>query len=404
MQRSAGLFFLLFIFYFSSSAQSNKFFKRKSIDEVTKMPIANCSVFINSTSKGTVTNDKGEFILQNLPEGNHELIISSIGYQTFAYDYKSADLPLDVRVSLKQKMTELSKITVEPEVKDGWKVWGKTFLNNFIGTTENAKDCSIKNTDALHFRFSQKTNRLSVIADEPLIIENKALGYSIKYQLEEFYVDFHTRISFYLGYPFFSEMITGRKKKQNEWEKKRQEAYFGSMIHFMKSLYYAQSKKQGFELIRKVKTLNAKKKMVRDMYVAYQAADSFQVQKNGTLKRVGHDHILSEDSVEYYNAILSKPDYYDEYLQISPDSLITANDDETKSIFFTDTLYVIYTSPKDRSRQQSIIYLMTPASITIYNNGIYFPPQEVVTNGYWGRFGKVANELPLDYEEIEKKK
>ncbi|HEX4372095.1 MAG TPA: carboxypeptidase-like regulatory domain-containing protein, partial [Puia sp.] len=188
MKRSACLFFLLFLFYFSSSAQSTNFLKGKVVDDTTKMPIANCSVFINSTSKGTVTNNKGEFILENLPEGNHELIISSIGYQTFVYDYSSAQLPLDVRVSLKQKTTELSEITVEPEVKDGWHVWGQTFLNNFIGTTENAKDCSIKNTGALHFRFSQKNNRLTVIADEPLVIENKALGYTVKYQLEEFYV------------------------------------------------------------------------------------------------------------------------------------------------------------------------------------------------------------------------
>jgi hypothetical protein len=46
---------------------------------------------------------------------------------------------------------------------------------------------------------------------------------------------------------------------------------------------------------------------------------------------------------------------------------------------------------------------MTPSPIKIYNNGIYYPPQEVVTNGYWGKFGKVANELPLDYEENKKK-
>src|SRR5579862_1486252 len=263
MQKSTGLFYLLFIFCFSSSAQSTNFLKGNVIDEATKAPIGNCSVFINSTSKGTVTNDKGEFMLQNLPEGNHELIISSIGYQTFAYDYRSADLPLDVRVSLKQKTTELSEITVEPEVKDGWKVWGKTFLNNFIGTTENANGCTIRNATALHFRFSQKTNRLTVFADEPLMIENEALGYSVKYQLEDFYVDFHERLSFYLGYPLFTEMITYRNKKQKQWKKKRQEAYLGSIIHFMRSLFYAQLKKQGFELVRKMKVLNASKKKVK---------------------------------------------------------------------------------------------------------------------------------------------
>jgi hypothetical protein len=44
-----------------------------------------------------------------------------------------------------------------------------------------------------------------------------------------------------------------------------------------------------------------------------------------------------------------------------------------------------------------MIYLTTPAPLTIYSNGIYFPPQELVTNGFWGRYAKMANDLPIDY-------
>jgi hypothetical protein len=46
-----------------------------------------------------------------------------------------------------------------------------------------------------------------------------------------------------------------------------------------------------------------------------------------------------------------------------------------------------------------MIFLTTPAPIKVYSNGSYSPPQELVTNDYWGRFEKVANELPSDYEE-----
>src|SRR5580704_8763434 len=179
---------ILILFCYSHAfSQSADLIKGKVTDAATKSPLYECSVFINSTSKGTVTNSAGDFILQNLPEGKHQLIISSIGYQTFVYDFNSSDLPLDLNVTLNRKSTELSAFTVEPEVNDGWAIWGKTFLDNFIGTSDNATHCAIKNVKALHFYYSEKRNKLTVVADEPLIIENKSLGYAIKYQLEEFY-------------------------------------------------------------------------------------------------------------------------------------------------------------------------------------------------------------------------
>ena len=273
-------------------------------------------------------------------------------------------------------------------------------MNNFIGTTENAEDCSIKNISALHFHFSKKTNRLGVSADEPLIIENLALGYSIKYQLEEFYLDFHEQISFYLGFPFFTELVSDRKRKRTRWEEKRNEAYLGSMLHFMRAIYKGQSVQDGFQIIRKVKVLNIAKKQVKDMYRAYQSLlnDTMEIQKNGTLKKVHHDHIMSDDSVEYYSNILSKPDYTEVFRPVQPDSLVSTIDDETKSLFFTDSIFVVYKNPKSGSIQQSMIYLTTPAPLTIYSNGIYYPPQELVTNGFWGRYAKMANDLPIDYK------
>jgi hypothetical protein len=46
-----------------------------------------------------------------------------------------------------------------------------------------------------------------------------------------------------------------------------------------------------------------------------------------------------------------------------------------------------------------MIFLTTPVPVKIFSNGIYSPPQEIVTNDYWGRSEKIANELPLDHEE-----
>ncbi|SRR5579871_20116 len=398
MQKSVCLFIWLFSFCLVF-AQSTNFIKGKVFDAASKAPVNNCSVFINSTSKGTVTNNSGEFILQNLPGGKHELIISSIGYQTFVYEFNSTQLPLDLNVTLNQKSTELSEITIEPEVKDGWRVWGKTFLDNFIGTTENASHCTIKNTKALHFRFSEKRNRLTVFADEPLIIENKSLGYTIKYQLEDFYCDFHTHMILFLGFPLFTEMETEKKKQEMKWEEKRREVYLGSIIHFMKSLYNNQLAEQGFRIIRNFRIPNMEKKRVQDLYLGnIQTADTFQIGKNGTPLQVNQKRNFPKDSIIYYESVLRKPDFSVGYKAVIPDSLITANSDATKSLFFSDSLTILYTGP-DKKRDQSWVFLITPQPIIVYSNGLYSPPQEFVTNGYWSLFEKMANAVPVDYQE-----
>jgi carboxypeptidase-like protein len=375
--------------------QSLNSIKGKVTGAVNGLPVAGCSVFINSTSRGTVTDEKGEFILQNLPEGKYELIISSIGYETFVYDFSNKQFPLQLQITLKQKATELSAVTVEPFEKDGWQHWGKTFLDNFIGKTDNAQKCTIKNYKVLRFRFSKKNNRLTVSADEPLIIENKALGYFIKYQLEEFYCDFKNRVTLYLGYPLFQQMDASRKK-QMRWEEKRRNVYFGSIIHFMKSLYHSQLQEQGFQVIRNLQITNIEKQRVKELYKSIiPAADTFQVH-DGAISLVSTKKIFSADSASYYNSVLTQPDFYNKYILLTADSLVSVNEDGTKSIFFTGKLHIIYNS-KDKPNLQSEIYLVTPSPVYIEKNGGYYPPQEMIASGYWGFNEKVSNELPIDF-------
>jgi hypothetical protein len=51
-------------------------------DSATGKPMPGVSVFLNSTSKGTITRADGTFILGGIPPGRYEVIISAVGYQT----------------------------------------------------------------------------------------------------------------------------------------------------------------------------------------------------------------------------------------------------------------------------------------------------------------------------------
>ncbi len=397
MKKLPCLFIIALLISGLSFSQPANTIKGKVTNAVSGVAIPNCSVFITGTSKGTVSNLSGEFELMNVPQGTYELVISCIGYQTFVYTYKTGQLPLQLDVQLKLKEEELTSVVIEPFDKNGWEKWGKYFVDNFIGTTDNAKDCKIINREVLRFRFSERNDRLTVISDEPLIIENNALGYTIQYQLEKFSSDFDKRIVSYFGYPLFREMVTESKRRKQRWELNRKRAYLGSITHFIQCLNDNQLQQQGFEARKVAKIFNTEKRRVEELYRnAAAVADTFQLSKEGIVK-INKDAAFPKDSIAYYKAVLAKPDYYERQFSLTADSLVFAKKDGTKYFFSPDRLTVVYSNAKENKNGRSEIYLVTPAPVAIEKNGNYYPPQEIMTFGYWAVYEKIANELPFDY-------
>ena len=380
---------------FLSFTQNNHSITGKISDAASAAVIPNCSVFINNTSKGTLSGNTGLFELNNVPAGTHELICSSIGYETVVYSFTDKDLPLRLDIRLKLKVTSLDAVTVAPFLKDGWKEWGHFFIENFIGTNENASQCTIKNTKSVKFRLSKSRNKLTAISDEPLIIENKALGYKISYQLENFSYDFEDRTIIYFGYPLFTEMETKRRKLKLRWKENRKLAYLGSTTHFMKCLYYNTISTQGFELRPVIVRENLEKKRVKALYQV-PLADTFAV-VGTSLKKQNTETRISKDSIPYYERILGQPDRYEiAGAAIPADSIVSIDHELQKILFFQGKISVRYTYMKDSPPHQSMLRLMTPSPIQIEANGNYFPPQELFTFGYWGYSEKLCNLLPLD--------
>jgi hypothetical protein len=310
------------------------------MDSADGKPLAGVSIFLNSTSKGTVSREDGSFLLKAIPRGQYDLVISAIGYETFVIIINGSHLPPAMTIALHAKAAELAAVTVEPYLKDGWRQWGRFFLDNFIGTIENANHCHIKNRSILRFHFYKKSNRLSVTAAEPLIIENDALGYDLQYKLEAFVSDFNSHVVTYYGYPYFREMTTSSETRRLHWEQHRQMAYQGSMMNFMRGLYAGHAREEGFTLQQQVSGMT---------------------------------------------------------IIVPPDSLVSVNADQTKSLFFNGTLTVLFKNDKQQINQGSRLKLITPALVQFEENGNYYPPQEVLTTGFWGQTEKIANLLPLDY-------
>ena len=189
-------------------AQSDYAISGKIIDEDTKLPLQGASVFAENTTLGTASDNEGVFHLR-LPNGGYSIVITFTGYQTETKRVTTADAgnnQLVIEIKKKEKSLEEFVVKSTSEVADGLEKYGEFFMDNFIGKTDNSKQCYIKNKEALKFYYYRRAKRLKIIATAPLEIVNDALGYTIKYELDSFVHEYNTQVSLYTGYPLFQEM------------------------------------------------------------------------------------------------------------------------------------------------------------------------------------------------------
>jgi len=408
----------------TGTAQMKNMIRGRVVQGETGAAIPGASVFITNTSKGTVSDSSGSFELNNVPEGAYDLIVSSIGYEKAVYSYKAAQLPLWLEIRLLPRTEELETVVVEPDEKDGWTRWGKFFTDNFLGTNENGNDCRIRNDSMLRFRYSKKTGILKVLANEPLVIENKALGYRLTYDLENFRYDFHQHSLVYYGYSLFSEL--DGKSPSGRQVKSREKAWKGSIMHFMRSLYHDSLAAEGFQVKRMVRRPNEEKQRVKEKYRRLLRINDTNLSVRAPGQRSGINILRGGsatesprgiDSSAYYSRIMRQPDLIDEFGEtlLTADSLLTTTGRATKSLFFPNYLYIVYRNEKEDPDyldylhegrapyfQRSNAFLPDSLPVTIEPTGNYYPPQAFMTLLYWAWDEKIGNMLPLDYKKVDR--
>lgn len=408
--------FFLSCFYYTAFAQS---LCGTIFSADTKQPVPFASVYLSNTSVGATTNDQGKFVINNFPEGRYDLIVSCMGYEPYQTTIQSNKLNA-IEIYLKPRVQELKEVVVQSYEKDGWSKWGKFFLDCFIGHSEYAANCTIKNTEAIKFRYDKKGRILAAFANEPLIIVNESLGYEIKYDLVSFEYNQAKSLLFYSGYPFFTPMETTRKGKQNRWEKRRLNAYEGSVMHFMRALYRNKIADEKFEVRKLIKVPNEEKKRIKAIVSNKIKANMvsgksiIKIGQTGSFNAVESEF---KDSSVYYNRILGEPDEKSILInQLLPgDSIAYAHDSTTAALDFTDYLQIIYRGKpepieyaKEQMRldvykfQESTIRLINNKPVYITSNGMYYSGTDMLSSGFWGWNEKMATMLPFDYKPPKK--
>lgn len=402
--KKISLLILLLQVLMTASAQQKLLISGQITDE-SGQPLPGAGVSIGDFRLGTVADSTGHYQLK-VAAGNYNLIFQMVGYLTTTANLIVDNKPVVSNIKLKENITRLNEVVIRPEKRN--KKWEKIFSDSFIGTTPNAKACKILNPEVLRFEYNAEKKILTAGTNDFLIIENKALGYRIKYLLKYFQKDEETGLVFFYGFPTFEE-LKGTPKQLQQYAEKRAEAYRGSPEHFFSALYKNTLETEGFMVRHLVKKKNPKFRPQNeiDQNIA-RLSEKMEGPKGYMLD--GMLMILKArkretDSIE----VLSQGEFY-------PEGLVRQKTENLKTIRFEGSLYVVYTPetesssyrvsgfavqrPVEYDAYQISVINHSSRELSFYADGRVFDPASVITEGYMA-YERIADMVPRDYLSTE---
>lgn len=179
-----------------------------------------------------MSDDTGAYAIENIRPGVYQLVFSHIGYILQIKDIIiQRDQHLFVDVNLTLRVHQGMEIHVEAQDNREWRFNLARFERIFIGGTFRARKCKLINPEHLSFSKNEYTGDFLAESDVPLIIENMALGYKIEAVLHEF--RWRGGGGFFAYYPQFTDLSADYPEQAKQWQHAREDAYFGSLRHFL---------------------------------------------------------------------------------------------------------------------------------------------------------------------------
>lgn len=364
-----------------------------------QVPLVEASVFLTNSTYGTATAKDGSFILPNVKPGQYELVVSYVGYESYRQTIMvTPQQPIDLTIQMHLKSYGLGEVAVVSHKfsKENFAM----FVKYFLGTGQNARQCKIANPKAVDLYYNANDKTLTGHSDDFILIENKALGYRLKYLLNSFKYDGINEIISYGGQPLYED-LKGSKSQLARWHKKREEAYYGSSMHFYRSLMHNELASQGFIVHHLVRTPNPERP---PQYLIIKKIDKFEAEHN-------------IDSANHWKQLYNLRKYIETMgnLSLMPQDIMQRTErPDVFAITFPNCLYVIYTKKHDDMTEDRIYRPLDMENymvsiITLYSkyaffdlNGIIISDKSTLYEGAWAR-NKIPEMLPVDYAPDDKK-
>ncbi len=369
----------------------------KVVNHAGGKPVANATVFLSNTTTGAKTTATGIFSLKNAKAGKYDLIVLAPGFDAYKQTITAGNGNLNIgAVSLSAKVKKVTMLT-EAEKNNYGRYFG-LFKDEFLGTSALAKESKITNPEVLDLKYDEKTSTLTASADGLLLITNAALGYNIKYFLKDFTLNNgEEKTSMFSGYAFF-EKTKGTAKQEQEWQNRREEAYEGSLPHFLHSVIAGNLDQQGFKAQRlpsnaerppdSVINAKLKKFIALSSDKAFRDSLNYWVKKKNLPKTPGGllptplnktDLITGPDNNGLYTLSGKSGEIYVAYSKYRAFANIPLN----KLTAYDNT-------------GNTLLHFNAPAAF-FDKNGIITNPESITMEGAWLR-KRLADNLPTDYQ------
>ena len=174
----------IFCYLFLGSPLLSQTVKGVVADQITRLPISDVFVFFDNSSSGDITDESGQFSLPTKELQNPKLIFSHLNYELFSVTYTSSENWPDT-LFLESRDVILTEAVVVEKAKPKIRLrWYKRFVGEFFGEDYDRDLIKIKNPEVLI--FDEKKGRLTAATNEPLLIDNRVLGYKIHFFLESY--------------------------------------------------------------------------------------------------------------------------------------------------------------------------------------------------------------------------
>jgi hypothetical protein len=371
-RKNVILYLSLFIFSIPLSAQLT--INGKVINEQSGLPIQGASIYFNGTSVGTNSNTAGEFFISSANTLNTELIVSCVGYETLVIKINAEEIKdKKLLFKLQVKEQQLREVLIMPDAVR--KRWLAIFKENFLGLTEEASRSSIQNMKDIYFTKGEGRNEFKAYSDTPLVIVNKKLGYRINFELVDFSFDEESGRTYFYGYTRYEEM--GDK---NKWIKNRRHCYYGSTMHFYRSLIANDLNNQGYKIY-----------LVKPVKISALAGAD---EKNNAAKPAISEEMTMAVTTTAEQIIHPDSSNSNTFIVTVNGKLMVQYDkDPASKKFLKDKIFLQGSLP---TGFRSYVTVKT-SFISVDKAGIVNNPMDLEYSGYW-IYEKAANLLPLNYQ------
>ena len=255
MRPAVFLILLIFLVPLNLEAQTEKqsFLGGRILDALTQEPIPHVEVFVSETTSGCISDAHGYFKLK-IPYLPCTIVARHVSYKSRIQainSYKNLD------IQLKPADNKIAEVGIVGKNKRKRNL--RFFLDQFI--PDSRRKIKVLNDSVLFFERDEMKFR--AYTRQPLLIENEILGYRISLLLEEFEVvasdgpagrplPLNSIKGGYIkqltGHYFYESLENEFPDQKEYYQYNRQEIYYGSYRHFLKSVYDGDTGNQGFQI------------------------------------------------------------------------------------------------------------------------------------------------------------